>query len=290
MIHLPLIFVHGCRSGSTLLMQLLAQNQANHCTATNDLSLLFAGVQNQWTACDNFRAQALENLVPRMRRTLRGMIEGFYAEEFAAGKAIFDKSRDWMRQIELVEEVIEQRATVILCIRDIRDTVASLELLFRKDQITRPSRNVEQQINGQTIKDRCKQYLAKDSMLGMSICAIKDCFEKGLDDRLIIVPYHVLVNQPRETVARIHADCGLSPFVCDPDNVERITQENDEVHGRPFHVVRDKVDSTAVGRWQTVLPEDVANWLDAEYPAIQALAHGTYRSCHNGQDTLADCA
>lgn len=279
MARLPIVFLHGCRSGSTLAQTLLSQNPLNHCTATNDLSLLVAGVQSQWTGHDGFRSQGLENLVPRMRRVLRGMIEGFYADEFNAGKTIFDKSRDWLRQIELVEEVLEQRAKIILCIRDIRDTVASLELLFRKNQITRPSRSIEQQINGQTIEDRCKQYLAKDAMLGMSLCAIKDCFEKGLDDRLIIAPYHCLVENPIETINRIHEDCGMGSFLCNPDHVEKKIKENDEVHGRPFHVVRDKVDSTAIGRWQGVIPQDVADWLNTEYPSIQGLAHGEYRSC-----------
>lgn len=290
MSRLPLTFVHGCRSGSTLLMQLLAQNPANHCTPTNDLALLFANVQNQWTAMEGFRAQGLESLVPRMRGAMRGLLTGFYADEFATGRAVFDKSRDWLKQIELVEEVLEQRATVIVCIRDIRDMVASLETLYRKDQITKPSRNVEQQINGQTCEDRCKQYLAKDAMLGMFISSIKDCFEKQLDDRLIIVPYHVLVTEPRETIAKIHADCGLAPFFCNPSNVENVTHENDEVHGRPFHVVRPTVDTSAVGRWQTVLPPDVAAWLDAEYPSVQQLAHGPYRSCRDGKVPHADVA
>ena len=268
-------------------MQLLAQNPENHCTATNDLSLLMAGVQAQWTGCDGFKSQGLERLVPRMRGLMRGMIEGFYADEFNAGKTVFDKSRDWLRQIELVEEVLEQRVTVVLCIRDIRDMVASLEALFRKNAITRPARNVEQQISGQTIEDRCKQYLGKDAMLGMFISSIKDCFEKGLDDRLIIVPYHCLVNEPRQTIAAVHFDCGLETFLCDPDHVEHVTKENDEVHGRPFHVVRDQVDSTAIGRWQGILPQDVAEWLVNEYPSIQQLAHGPYRSCRNDSQVIA---
>lgn len=278
---LPIFFVHGCRSGSTLLQSLLAQNPSNHCTSTNDLSLLLANAQNQWTGMEGFRAQGLESLVTRMRGLMRGMIEGFYAPEFASGKAVFDKSRDWLSRIELIEEVLEQPARIILTIRDIRDTVASLEKLFRENQITKPSRTPEQQINGQTVKDRCVQYLASDAMLGMTINAIKDCFEKGLDDRLIIVPYHCLVSDPVGTISRIHADCGLPDFICDPSRVENKAVENDEVHGRPFHTLRDSVDASAIGQWQKYLPEDVGAWLCDEYPSIQDLCHGNYRSCSN---------
>ena len=71
---------------------------------------------------------------------------------------------------------------------------------------------------------------------------------------------------------------GLVNFVCDPANVENKATENDEVHGRNFHTVRSSVDATAIGKWQRVLPQDVAAWLVEEYPSIQDLAHGTYRS------------
>lgn len=280
---LPLFFVHGCRSGSTLLMNLLAQNPSNHCTPTNDLSIVVANIQNSWTTLDGFRAQGLERLVPQMRSGIRGLMQGFYGEQFNAGKAVFDKSRDWLRQIELIEEILEQRATVILCIRDIRDTVASLEKLFRENQITRPSRNVTQQLSGQTVADRVSQFLAKDSMLGMSICAIKDCFEKGLDNRLIVVPYWQLIHDPIGVVSRIHEDCGLPAFQCNPLDVRKLTKENDEIHGRDYHSVRDSVDDSAVGRWRNYLPEDVAESLVKEYPSIQELAYGSYRSCSRGE-------
>ena len=276
---LPITFLHTCRSGGTLLASLLGQNPLLHVTATNDLSNLIQGTQQQWTQCDGFKAQSLEKLKPRIKRLMYGMIDGFYADEFDAGKTIIDKSRNWLPRIELVEEILEQRIKIILPVRDIRDTVASLEKLFRENQITKPARNEQQQLNGQTIKDRCKQYLGLDAMLGQSISAIKDCFEKGLDDRLIIVPYQKLIENPVGIVARIHVDLGLAPFICDPDHVANTATEDDQIHGRPYHVVRPTVDSLAIDRWRKYLTEDVGAWLCDEYVSIQELAHGTYRSC-----------
>ncbi len=287
---LPIHFLHTCRSGGTMLQALLSQNPLLHCTGTNDLANLVAGTQQQWTQQDGFKAQGLERLQPRIKRLMAGMIDGFYSDEFDAGKTVVDKSRAWLSKIELAEEILERPIKIILPIRDIRDTVASLEKLFRENQITKPARNAEQQLNGQTIRDRCKQYLSLDAMLGQSISAIKDCFEKGLDDRLIVVPYHCLVENPIGIVARIHTDLGLPPFVCDPNAVTTMSPENDEVHGRKFHVLRPTVDGLAIDRWRKYLPEDVAAWLDEDYVSIQQLAHGPYRSCHNGQNALADCA
>lgn len=276
--NLPIHFLHTCRSGGTLLCSLLSQNSLLHVTATNDLANLVTGVQNQWTQCDGFKAQGLKDLTPRIRKLMLGMIDGFYSEEFDAGQVVIDKSRAWLANIELIEDILECQIKIILPIRDIRDTVASLEKLFRENQITKPARSLDQKLGGQTIRDRCKQYLGMDAMLGQSISAIKDCFEKGLDDRLIVVPYHRLVEDPIGIVARIHADIGLPVFVCNPEKVENKSKENDEVHGRPYHEVRSSVDSQAIGRWKKYLPEDVAAWLDEEYPSIQDLANGEYRS------------
>ena len=225
---------------------------------------------------DGFRAQGLESLVPRMRGLLRGAIHGFYEDEFGDGRSVVDKSRDWIRNIELMEEVLEKPFRIILCIRDVRDAVASLEKLFRENCITRPSRNVEQQLTGQTIMDRCKQYLANDAMLGMTINAIKDCFEKGLNDRLLIVPYHCLVDDPVGTVNKIHEDFGLGSFFCDPSNLKNASKEDDQVHGRKFHELRPQIDHSAVGRWRQYLTVEVAEWLNSEYDSIQNLAHGDH--------------
>jgi sulfotransferase len=273
---LPLIFT-SClpRSGSTLLQNLLGQNPKNHVTPTDDLIDLIVGVQERWTQLESFKAQGLKAVEPRIKLLLHSMIEGYHLKEFLEGKTVFNKSRGWLAYIELIEEILGHKVKVLVTVRDIRDMVASLELLYRKDPISKPARTLEQTLNGQTIHDRCKQYLAGDAMLGLSINRLKDVFEKGLDDRLIIIPYHELVNNTVETISKIHKDCDLDDFQCTTE-VEKITYENDEVYGRPFHELRESVDSSAIGRWRGVLTNEVAEWLDSEYPSIQKLAHGSY--------------
>jgi sulfotransferase len=267
------------RSGSTLLCALLSQSPANHVSPTNDLSELIAGTRNQWTGCEGFRSQGIEKVAPRIRSTLKAMIAGFYRPEYAAGKVVFDKSRSWLGMLPLLEDILERRVQVVVTVRDLRDVVASLEKLFHTNPLTRPARSPQQQVNGMTVEQRCRQYLAPDAMTGIAIHRIKNAFETGYGDRLIIVPYTELVLNPKLTIARLHQDLGLPPFVCDPDHVEHPDPEQDmQVHGLPLHALRPEVDTLALERWRGVIPEETAAWIDTEFTGIQELARGGYRN------------
>lgn len=273
MSRLPIHFVSGLpRSGSTLLMNLLAQCPANHCTPTNDLIELVVGVQRQWTSCEAFRAQGIEAVAPKIRRTLQAMVEGFHLSAFQAGQTVFDKSRGWIAFIELIEEVLGRRVNVIVTVRDVRDMVASLELLHRSNPITKPSAP-----QASTIRGRAEQFLFAEATLGLAINRLKNAIETGLGDRLVIVPYRELVADPVGTIRTVHRECGLAEFVCDPSRVTNQTPEDDQIYGLPFHRLRSSVDDSAVERWREVLPHDVADWIDSEFPSVQALAQGKVR-------------
>jgi sulfotransferase len=270
-------FISGFpRSGSTLLCGLLAQNPANHVTATNDLVDLMASVRNQWTNCEGFIAQGIDSLKPRIRSLLRGMLDGFYAQEFAADKTVFDKSRGWIGFIDLLENVLERKVKVIVTVRDIPSICASLEKLHFDNALSAPSRSPQQQIKGSHARGRCEQYLSEDAMTGMFINRWRNALERGWGDRMIVVPYKELIADPVGIVRRIHIDCGLEPFVCNPLKVEKAAPEDDNVRKLPFHTLRESVDATAMNRGQDVLPPDVREWLTEDFPIVNRFATGAY--------------
>lgn len=271
-------FISGFpRSGSTLLCGLLSQNPTNHVTATNDLVDLMASVRNQWTNCEGFIAQGIDSLKPRIRSTLRGMIDGFYAPELAAGKTVFDKSRGWIGFIDLLENVLERKVKVIVTVRDIPSICASLEKIHFDNVLTAPSRSAQQQIKGSHARGRCQQYLSEDAMVGMFINRWRNALDRGWGDRLIVVPYKELVTDPVGIVRRIHVDCGLAPFTCDPNKVKKAAPEDDNVRKLPFHDLRGSVDATALTRGYDVLPPDVREWLTNEFPIVNQFASGGYQ-------------
>ncbi len=265
------------RAGSTLLANLLAQNPRFHCTSTNDLLDVLCTVRDKWMSCTGFIAQGLKQIEPRILDLLRGSIEGFYREEFQAGKTVFDKSRGHLSKIELLEQILGHPVKLIVPVRDIRDVVASFEKIWRRSVLTDHPVTGADSFRCLTVQGRSERLCSIDHTIGYVVAALQDAFQRGLADRLVIVPYHELTHDPVGTVARVCYECGLEPFTCDPWHVEQVTQEDDTVYGMPdLHTTRPIVEPDAGNSWVGVLPPELADILDRQFAFIQELASRRY--------------
>lgn len=274
---LPIIFTAGLpRSGSTLLQNLLAQHPNHHCTSTNGLLDVLSVVRDRWMQFPPFMSQGLKTIEPRIRSLLRGAVRGFFQNEFDAGKTVFDKSRGYLSNIELMEQILGRKIRVIVTVRDIRDVIASFEKIFRKSVLTdHPDEgvNVYRRL---TIQGRAERLCSIDHTVGYVINCLEDAYARNLDDRLIIIPYRELTHEPVKTVQRVCLECKLDSFACDPNNVEQITQEDDTVYGMELHTVRSAVEPDCGGSWIGVLPAALADFLDSQYGFVQNLARRSY--------------
>lgn len=280
----PIIhFVAGTpRSGSTLLMNLLAQHPHHHVTPTNGLISMILAVRNTWTSSDAFRAQGIEKTAPRVSAGLRAMCYGFYERELAGGQVVFDKSRDWLPQIELLEEMFGRRIPIICPVRDVKAIVASLEKLHRKAPLVRrnflgPAAHVQ----SQTIDGRARVLTSPGGLVGMSINYMRDALNRGVGDRVIVVPYRMLTKHPIETLAYIHEHLDLPPFEgYDPENVAQVTHEDDAIHGWGFdlHTIRSSVEPPEGLPWEGILPDHTCSWIERDFADINRLAAGVLPS------------
>lgn len=262
------------RSGSTLIQNLLAQHDNNHCSPTSDLIELVAQIRNSYINYDGFKSQGIMNIAPRIRRAMRGLVEGFYKEEFECGKTIFDKSRGHMAYIELWEEILEREIKIVCCVRDVRDIVASFEKLFRTNQLTKADPLPPAYFECQTIEGRVQHLLSNEAVVGLAINRLRDVFDRKVDNRLIIIPYKKLIEDPVSAVVQISTFVNSEPFICDAKNVEQKTHEDDSVHGMMLHKIRNEIDNKAV-MWEDILPERIANEINERFPFIQQLANAT---------------
>ena len=122
-------FVAGMpRSGSTLLCNLLAQNPHFHATSTSGILDVMLLVRNQWDKTVEF--QAAKNEQGKLR-ALRGILDAYHDDPKNLKPVVFDKSRDWLGYMELAEAVLERKAKALVCVRDVRDVLASFERLWR---------------------------------------------------------------------------------------------------------------------------------------------------------------
>lgn len=259
------------RSGSTLLGAILSQNPKFQVSPTNDLAELVGLIKNSWVNFDGFRAQGLQKTLPRIKDSMKGLLQGFYREELAQGKIIFDKSRAWPAFIEVLEDILERPVRIICPVRDLKEVVASFETLRAKHPLTAPFWNGTPPVDQQNIWGRTQALFSVGGMIGLAMQRIIDAFDRNLGDRLCVVRYKELIEEPQLTVMQISQFLGTKPFQVETENlVGPDTSRDIDVWGIKYHGVRPQLDANHV-KWQEVIPEELGKWIDNQFPQMQAL-------------------
>lgn len=272
---MPPLYFCSCipRSGSTLLLNLLAQNPSIHATPTNDLSELFIRVRNIWMEQIGFKAQGLKTIEPRILSTLQGMLCGFFLTEFSAGKVVIDKSRTWLGHIELLEMVFNRKVKIIVPVRAVEDVLASFERVHRKSTLTCHTYDGPLHAIRQTIVGRAQSFLGLEAHLGMVIARLRDVIDRDLRNRLLIVPYRDLTTRPLEVAEWITEEIGLPQFNYNSQNVRQLINEDDSVYGVELHKIREgAIEPQQHSAWKGVLNEGFVAWVQKEYEDINDLA------------------
>ena len=246
-------FISGLpRSGSTLLCNVLMQNPRFWASATSGILDVMFGVRNQWDKLIEFRAMDPAESDAAKLRVLRGILDAYYAD--VDRPVIFDKSRGWLAYLEMAEAVLEREVRVLVPVRDLRDVLASFELLWRKTSATRQmAQEPANYFQFQTVEGRCEVWCRADQPVGLAYNRVKDALARGFRDRMHFVEFEKLTRNPKRTMRRVYEFLGEEYFDHDFDHVEQVTFENDEVHGIPnLHAIRSKI-TPVPPRWPGVL-------------------------------------
>lgn len=232
------------RSGSTLLANLLAQNQDNYATATSGLLDTLRAVRD---VCDNndfFKAMAPEERRGRKRALLRGAVNGYF--DHAGEKVCFDKNRGWPTGFEMMGWVLGGREKIraIVCVRDLRDVLASFEKLYRATtETSMTSQERAAFVEHRTAVGRAKFILKPGEPLGYAMDVIRDAVTRGWRENMLLVEYDVLCRDPHGTLDKIYDFIGEDRFKHNTDAVEQVTREDDTVHNFVgLHEIRPKVE------------------------------------------------
>lgn len=243
-------FISGLpRAGSTLLCNILAQNPRFHATATSGIMDIMFGVRNNWDNLVEFRAHPDEDA---KLRVLRGVLTAYY--ETADRPVVFDKCRGWLSLLEMTEYVLGRTAKVLVPVRDIRDVLASFELLHRKEASHhQPPHEHENYFRFQTTEGRTQHLLRENQQVGLAYNRIKDALRRGYGNRMYLVEFEKLTSEPEKEMQRIYTFLEEEPYRHDFEHVEQITWEDDRVHGyTDLHTIRNAV-RPIEPRWQSVL-------------------------------------
>jgi sulfotransferase len=256
-----LVFVSGLpRSGSTLLLNILAQNPDFQVAGTSGLVDVLLMVRNQWDQLPEMKAMDPVESEAAKGRVLQAMLASYHLTGSVAirggqtPKTVFDKSRTWLAHLEMAEYLMGAKAKVLVPIRDIRDILASMELLWRKVSPTRQiPYEARSYLQFQSAPGRCQAWMAADGLVGIAYGRVRDALTRGFADRLHFVDYASLTEMPKWKMEAIYSFLEIEPFKHQFEDVEPVVKEDDFAYGFPgLHESRRKVEPNP-SKWKEVL-------------------------------------
>lgn len=239
------------RSGSTLLCNILAQNPRIHTTHTSGCADMLFGIRNAWDQLIEHKAHPDSQA---QRRVLRAVLQSYHGD--VGTPVILDKSRGWVSVIEMVRPLLDHPPRVIVPVRDVRDVLASFELIWRQQSaLGQIPGERENYFQFQAVEGRLAFWMRPDQPVGLALNRIRDVVVRGHGSLLHFVPFERLTSNPRGTLADIYAFLEEEPYPHDFESVDQVTEENDAIHGfTGLHRIRPKVEPIA-SRWPVVLGE-----------------------------------
>ena len=232
------------RSGSTLLANLLAQNPRMVSSGTSGVIDVLRAIRD---TCDNnqfFKAMGAKRREATKLALLRGAMNGCVAQ--FEGRAYIDKSRGWPTVFELLGTILGDRKRIksIICVRDLRDVLASFEKLYRVTGQT--STTTQERANfgkHRTALGRAEFIIQPSEPLGYAIDVIRDAVTRGWRDQMFFVDYDMLCSNPEITMRNIYEFLGEDLFSHDFENVKQVIKEDDSIHGfTGLHDIRQKIE------------------------------------------------
>ena len=213
------------RSFSTCLTNILLQNDRFYASTTSSLLELLIQIRNNW---DSFVGHKSNPQGQDKWEVMRSILHTYHNTD---RPVIFDKSRGWMDKIEFIEK-LNGPAKFIVCVRNMEDIVSSFEKLYRKNRATYDINSESQNLNMRSLKDRITLWTDdKGGVIGSPYVSMIDAFNRGLGDRMLIVPYEGITYHPEAWMRQIYQFIGEEYYQHDFNNVKQIYKENDEFFG-----------------------------------------------------------
>lgn len=274
------------------MLNVFAQNSNYFCTSTSAFSEMLRLIHDNWQKFEAFKGQGIFKFVkPRIMKTLRAMIDGYYPE--MESQRIFEKDRGWLGLLPLLDDLFKVEHKILVTTRDPRDAFASFERMRAKNPLGTPAVRFQNPKAGNfehTQYGRCRAMFAMTPTLpdgspghvglfGAWVLLFRDLRDNPeMKRRIIHVPYPDLVHAPKDTFKAIEDAFGFKPFDgYDFENVKQLTDEDDQAHHwEGLHTVSAKPRKAKKEAWKDILSDPVAGWLTANFADLIEISKGDY--------------
>lgn len=260
-------FVSGLpRSGSTLLMNLLAQHPKVHSTATSGLHEI-GYIARQFSTTEEFKT------IPNPRdgeKLFYDYVKGGCENAFnrlTDRPIVADKCRSWIGHLDMLF-AIWPNAKILVPLRDMRGILSSFEKKWRQHPF--PFTAIERQTpqNWTTVEKRAQGWL-NIPPLGIAVERLSDAV-KRYKNKLHFVHFESLTESSQETMNEIWEYLQLQAPKHDFNYVEQYTYEHEL--GWPYgdHTIKHKV--TALDRdWDAILGREFCDQIYQNFKWINDL-------------------
>lgn len=255
-------FVSGLpRSGSTLLVQLLAQHPDVFVTPTSGCHETLFQLRNTWSSWAEHKADPQASAPHNLQRMLKAMLHTYHDTD---KPVVIDKARSWISSIPMADLALEREAKIIVPVRNVAEVLASFEALYRRNAAT--TLPPGDYIKSQTVEGRVRHWASDGGEVGIAYNRIKNAFQLGYAPRLCLVDYNDLTFRPEETMARIWDYLEMRAPLHNFQRVDTVTHEDDRVHGYPgMHDVRPVVEPQERKARQIIGPDLTKEFDGAEF-------------------------
>ena len=242
-------FISGLpRSGSTLLAAILRQNKRLHAGMSSPVGALFIAMLRQMSQ-ENDTSVFINDA--QRQAILTAVFEGYY-HRLHRTRLIFDTNRLWCSKLPALAELFPD-AKVICCVRHVPWILDSIERLVRHNHFE-PSKIFNFEPGG-TVYSRLEGLGSGAGMVGFAWNALREGFYGEQSDRMMLLTFETLTNEPRRALAAVYDFIGEEPFEHDFENVSFDAQDFDARLGSPgLHTVGKVVRPR---ERRTILPPDL---------------------------------
>lgn len=253
-----IFYVSGLpRSGSTLLMNLMAQNPNVFCTPTSGLNQLMNNIKTSWINIIEHRSDKNAGSDENLKRVLNSILHSYHNTD---KPFVIDKCRGWGFSIEMIEAITNKKAKIIAPVRDIKDVLASFESLYRKGSYKfNPQGPMPQCL---TTEGRMTHWASLDGEVGAAYSILKDAHLRGLGDRFLLVDYDHLTHNPKIVMDVIWDFLNIPKCEHDFENIVNQTPEDDDVYNYvDLHKIKSKIIPSS-SKAREILGDDICKGLD----------------------------
>lgn len=213
------------RSGSTLLQNILLQNEKIHATTTSSLIEFLLQIRDNWEKLESHKSYPDGQ---DKWAVISSVMQSYHNTD---RKVIFDKNRGWPNHIEFIEKVTGEPVRIIACVRNLEDICTSFEKLYRKNRASGEIHGEFSNPKMKTIDGRVSVWTSDEGVLGRPYVSLLDIIQRGLGDRILFLPYEEWTKQPAKWFKALYDFIGEEYYEHDFENIEQKIRENDAGYG-----------------------------------------------------------